>query len=229
LKTIGILGGMSWESTTEYYKLINIYTKTALGGAHSAKIIMYSYDYHELEFLLENNKWKVITESLINEAIKLRNAGADFLMIGANTMHLVADEVEKGSGLEVLHIAKTTRSEILLKGLNKIGLLGTKYTMESPMYPSILSEDQIEVILPTDSEQHLIHDVIYKELILGKFKLSSKQKFIHIIKKMIAQGAQGIILGCTEIPLLISHDDVEVPIFNTMELHVKHAVQKALE
>lgn len=229
MKTIGILGGMSWESTTEYYKLINTYTKEALGGSHSAKIMMYSYDYHELEYMLEHHQWKEIAKSLSYEAERLRAAGADFLVIGANTMHLVAEEVEKASGLEVLHIAKTTRAEILIKGLNKVGLIGTKYTMESSMYPDILKEFQIEVILPSESEQNLIHDVIYHELILGKFKLSSKQKFIHIIKKLISQGAQAIILGCTEIPLLISHDDVEVPLLNTMELHAKHAVLKALE
>ncbi len=229
MKTIGLLGGMSWESTLEYYRLLNEQIKDKLHGSHSVKCVMYSFDYHELEILLNHSNWEEITNQLVENGLKLKKYGADFILICANTMHLVADEVESKIGLEILHIAKATKAEIMKHQLKKVGLLGTKFTMQSNMYQEIMKKDDIDVIVPEENEQKLIHKVIYEELILGNFSDESKIDFLKIIAHLIKRGAQGIILGCTEIPLLIKQEDVNVPVFNTMEIHVSEAVKKALE
>ncbi len=228
MKTIGLLGGMSWESTLEYYRTINQYTKQMLGTSNSAKCIMYSYNYHELEKLLNQGRWKEITDELVKDAKKLKEFGADFILICANTMHIVVDEVQNKAGIEVLHIAQATKNEIINLNLKKIGLLGTKFTMESSMYPDIMKSDGIDVILPNKDEQDFIHHVIYDELILGVLLPDSKQKFLKIIDNMKQRGAQGVILGCTEIPSLIKQEDVDIPIFDTMKIHAIAAVKKAL-
>lgn len=229
MKTIGLLGGMSWESTLEYYRLLNESIKNKLKGSHSAKCLMYSFDYFDLESLLNRDNWKEITAQLVEQGKNLKKAGADFILICANTMHIVADDVEKEVGLEVLHIAKTTKIEIMKHKIKKVGLLGTKFTMESDMYPKIMKIDNIEIIVPSADEQALIHQVIYNELILGIFSNESKKKFLDIISRLESKGAEGVILGCTEIPLLIKQSDVNIPIFNTMEIHAIMAVEKALK
>ena len=228
MKTIGLLGGMSWESTLEYYRTTNQYTKQILGSSHSAKCIMYSYNYHELEELLNQGRWKEITHELVKDSKKLKEFGADFILICANTMHIVADEVQNKIGIEVLHIVEATKAQIMNLHLKKVGLLGTKFTMESSMYPDIMKKDGIEIIVPKKNEQDFIHHVIYDELILGVLSPDSKHKFVKIIDNMKQQGAQGVILGCTEIPSLIKQEDVDIPIFDTMQIHAIAAVKRAL-
>ncbi|MFH0767273.1 MAG: aspartate/glutamate racemase family protein, partial [Bacillota bacterium] len=227
VKTIGLLGGMSWESTLEYYRLINLYTKDLFGESHSAKCILYSFDYHELELLLHQNRWDEITKQLVEHGKKLKAYGADFLVICANTMHIVAADVEKQVGLKIVHIVEATRNEIIKLGLSKVGLLGTKFTMESSMYPKMMEIHDIEVILPTKKEQKLIHQTIYQELILGNYSNESKNKFIEIIHDMKQRGAEGVILGCTEIPLLIHDKDVDIAVLNTMKIHAFAAVYES--
>jgi aspartate racemase len=228
MKTIGLLGGMSWESTLEYYRLINLEVKSRFGGSHSAKILMYSFDYHELELLLEQDRWDEITKLLVYHGKKLKESGADVLVICANTMHIVANEVEKQVGLPLIHIAKATLNEVQNLGLKKVLLIGTMYTMKSTLYPDIFSDQDVSIITPDTRDQALIHRTIYKELILGIFTNESKENFIEIINKSKLMGVQGVILGCTEIPMLIQQQDLDIPLFNTMKVHVKAAVDFAI-
>lgn len=225
MKTIGILGGMSFESTTVYYQEINQLINKNLKSSHSAKILLYSFDYRELEILLEQNDWEKITHRLITQANKLKLAGADFLLIGANTMHIVADQIEEATQLKICHIVDATLENVKSLKLKKVLLLGTKYTMQSSIYQNRFEKQEIEVITPPTEDQDTIHDIIYNELILGDFKVSSKQKIIDIMKSSMKHGVQGFILGCTEIPLLIHEEDVDAPIFNTLKLHAKQAVK----
>jgi len=229
MKTIGMLGGMSFESTIDYYKLINEGVRNQLNGSHSAKIMMYSYDYHELELLLEKNLWGEVTNKLSEEAIKLKNQGADFLVICANTMHIVADEVEKRSNLKVVHIVKSTLAFAKEKKIKKVLLLGTLYTMQSQMYPTIFKEDQIDLVTPDSVDQAFIHRTIYLELIRGILLDSSKNRLLEIIKKHRKNGIEAVILGCTELPLIINDHDIELPLLNTLKIHVDAVVQYALE
>ncbi|MDI6453195.1 aspartate/glutamate racemase family protein [Peloplasma aerotolerans] len=228
MKTIGLLGGMSWESTLEYYRLINLEVKRQLGGSHSAKILMYSFDYHELEILLEQNKWDEITQQLVNHGKKLKESGAEILLICANTMHIVADEVEKQVGIPLIHIAKATLNQVKYLDLTNVLLVGTIYTMKSTLYPNIFSHQDVSVIVPDIRDQAMIHRTIYHELILGIFSNESKVKFIEVINKAKLKGIQGVILGCTEIPMLIRQQDLDIPLFNTMEIQVKAAVDFSL-
>lgn len=228
MKTIGMLGGMSFESTLDYYKLINEGIRNQLNGSHSAKIMMYSYDYAELELLLEKNKWDEITNRLTEEAIKLKEQGADFLVICANTMHIVADEVERRSGLKVVHIVKSTLEYAKENKIKKVLLLGTLYTMQSDMYPNIFNKDNIEVITPNKVDQAFIHRTIYLELIRGILSNDSKTRLLNIIKDHQKNGVEGVILGCTELPLLVKPSDLEIYVMNTLELHAKAVVQYAL-
>lgn len=229
MKTIGFLGGMSYESTVEYYKKINQLVQNELGGSHSARLVMYSFDYDELEKLLEKSDWNKITERLVEEGLKLKQAGASYLVLCANTMHIVADQVEKQVGLPLIHIAKVTMKYAFDHGYKKVLLLGTKYTMDHLMYPNIFKEKNIDIITPHHDEKALIHQTIYQELIRGQFLDKSRQKFIQIIKKYELKGIEAVILGCTEIPLLIHQDDIELPILNTMDLHIKEIVYHMLE
>ena len=229
MKTIGMLGGMSFESTLDYYKLINEGVRNHLNGSHSAKIMMYSYDYQELELLLEKNKWDEVTNRLSEEAIKLKNQGADFLVICANTMHIVADEVEKRSGLNVIHIVKSTLGFAKEKKIKKVLLLGTLYTMQSQMYPKIFKENDIELVTPDQVDQAFVHRTIYLELIRGILLDSSKIRLLDIIKKHQKNGVEAVILGCTELPLIIKDNDVDLPLLNTLKIHVDAVVQYALE
>lgn len=229
MKTIGLLGGMSWESTLEYYRLINMEVKQRLGGSHSASILMYSFDYHQLEKLLEQNRWDEIAQLLIRQAKKLKDAGAEILLICANTMHIVADQVEQESGLPLIHIVKSTLEDAQKRHIHRVALLGTMYTMESPIYPHLFSKGGIEVILPSKREMAMIHRTIYQELILGNFNETSRHRFLDVIHDLRNKGAEAVILGCTEIPLLIHDEHLPgFPVLNTMQIHARSAVDAAL-
>jgi len=230
MRTIGLIGGMSWESSQEYYRIINQTVKERLGGFHSAKIIMYSVDFEEIEKLQHQGKWKELTELMIDAAQRVEKAGADFVVLCTNTMHKMADEVQKNIKIPLLHIADATAEKIKEKGLGKIGLLGTKFTMEEDFYKGRLKEKYgLDVIIPNEEERQIVHDVIYKELCMGEIKQSSKEQFKKIIQNLVSNGAEGIILGCTEIPLLIKQEDVEVPLFDTTKIHAKAAVEYAIK
>ena len=229
LKTIGLIGGMSWESSLEYYKIINEATKERLGGLHSVKCLMYSVDFHEIEVLQHQNRWDELTEIMVDAGMKLKNGGADFIIICTNTMHKMAGDIEKMVGLKVLHIAEVTGEEVVQQGLKKVGLLGTKFTMEQDFYKKVLSDKfNINVIIPDEDDREIIHDVIYNELCKGDINESSKKEYIRIINNLVQKGAKGIVLGCTEIPLLIKQEDVSVPIFDTTSIHAISAVEYAL-
>lgn len=230
MRTIGLIGGMSWESSQEYYRIINETVKERLGGLHSAKIIMYSVDFEEIEKLQHQGKWKELTELMIDAAQRVEKAGADFVVLCTNTMHKMADEVQKNIKIPLLHIADATAEKIKEKGLGQIGLLGTKFTMEENFYKGRLKEKHgLDLIIPSEEERQIVHDVIYKELCIGEIKQSSKEQFKKIIQNLVSNGAEGIILGCTEIPLLIKQEDVEVPLFDTTMLHAKAAVEYAIK
>ncbi|MEX2720253.1 MAG: aspartate/glutamate racemase family protein [Candidatus Wukongarchaeota archaeon] len=230
MKTIGLIGGMSWESTQEYYRIINETVKETLGGFHSAKIIMYSVDFEEIEKLQHQGKWGELTELMIDIAKRIEKSGADFVLICANTMHKMADEVQKNIKIPLLNVIDLTAEKIREKGLKKIGLLGTKFTMEEDFYKRRLTEKYgFDVIIPTEGERRIIHDVIFNELCLGEIKQSSKEQFKKIIENLVARGAGGIILGCTEIPLLVKQEDFEVSLFDTMMIHAKSAVEYAIK
>ncbi|TDX44497.1 aspartate/glutamate racemase family protein [Orenia marismortui] len=230
MKTIGLIGGMSWESSLEYYRITNELIKERLGVPHSSKSLMYSVDFAEFEKLQHNGEWEVIASKMINIAKKLESSGAELVLICTNTMHKIAEDVQKNIKVPLLHIADATAEDIKAKQMTKVGLLGTKFTMEQDFYTGRLKEKHgIDVIIPEMTERKVIHNVIFKELISGIIKEESKVKFKEIIKNLKANGAEGVILGCTEIPLLIEDEDSELPIFNTTMLHAKKAVNLALE
>lgn len=229
MKITGLIGGMSWESSAEYYRIINETVRDRLGGFHSAKIIMYSVDFAEIETLQRQGKWNEIAELLITAAKNLENTGADFFLICTNTMHKMADEVQKSVHIPLLHIADATAREIIAQGLKKIGLLGTKFTMEEDFYKHRLIEKHgLEVVIPSEEDRVIVHRVIYDELCLGQIKHTSKEQFIKIICHLIGNGAEGIILGCTEISLLVQDEDTHVPLFDTTSIHAQAAVEFAL-
>ncbi len=228
MKTIGLIGGMSWESTLEYYRIINETVKEKLNKLHSAKIIMYSVDFEEIELLQHKGKWDELTSLMIEIAQRLEKAGADFIVICTNTMHKVAEDVEKSVEIPLLHIVDVTAEKIKAKGINKVGLLGTRFTMEDNFYRDRLRKHGIEAIIPSEKEREIVHSVIYNELCLGVIKESSREKFKEIIKNLAKRGAEGVILGCTEIPLLIKQGDLDLPLFDTTEIHAKASVDFAL-
>ena len=223
LKTIGLIGGMSWESTVTYYKIINETVKEKLGGLHSAKCILYSVDFHEIEECQANGNWKKSGEILGEAANNLEKAGADFIVICTNTMHTVINQIKEKISIPILHIAEMTAEKILEKGLKNIALLGTKYTMEQDFYKSKLIEKEINVIIPDKNDIEIINKVIYDELCLGTINSNSKKKFLEIVDKLRSKGAEGIILGCTEIGLLIKNEDTDVPLFDTAVIHAEEA------
>ncbi len=229
MKKIGLLGGMSWESSLEYYKLMNELVKSKLGGSHSVKCLLHSFDFHEIEELQHRGKWEKLTSLLVKEAENLKKAGADCIVICTNTMHLMASDIEKSTGLKVIHIADVTGDEIIKRNVNKVLLLGTKFTMESSFYKERLEKKGIEVVIPNELDRQIIHDIIYNELILGVLKQESKQSYIKIINKIIEEGIQGVVLGCTEIPMLIKQGDVPVEVFDTTEIHSRAAVDFAID
>lgn len=220
---------MSWESSLEYYKLMNELVKSKLGGSHSVKCLLHSFDFHEIEELQHRGKWEKLTSLLVKEAENLKKAGADCIVICTNTMHLMASDIEKSTGLKVIHIADVTGDEIIKRNVNKVLLLGTKFTMESSFYKERLEKKGIEVVIPNELDRQIIHDIIYNELILGVLKQESKQSYIKIINKIIEEGIQGVVLGCTEIPMLIKQGDVPVEVFDTTEIHSRAAVDFAID
>ena len=229
MKTVGLIGGMSWESTSEYYKKINEGIKEQLGGFHSGKILMYSFDFDEIEALQHKNQWDELTEMLVDAGTRLKKAGADFLAICTNTMHKVADEVAEKTGLKVLHIADVTGEAIIQKNKNIVGLLGTDFTMSEDFYKKRLNDKyNIEVMIPEKMERERVHRVIYDELCCGIVKSQSKAEFITIINNLKDKGAEGVILGCTEIPMLIEQKDLDIRVFDSMKLHADAIVKEML-
>ncbi|CAM4291229.1 aspartate/glutamate racemase family protein [Paenibacillus tarimensis] len=228
MKTIGLIGGMSWESTALYYKIINETVKERLGGLHSAKCVLYSVDFDEIQRLQHTNEWKKTADILGEAGARLAAAGADFLLICTNTMHKVADDIEVKSGLPLLHIADAAGTIIQQAKLHKIGLLGTRFTMEESFYVDRLQEGfGIEAIVPDQGERNEIHRIIFEELCLGVMKDDSRARFNEIIAGLTERGAEGIILGCTEIALLVRPEDSVVPVFDTTALHARRAVELA--
>ena len=229
MKTIGMIGGMSWESTVSYYKAINRSVKEALGESHSAKIWLYSLDFEEIKTLQHQGEWQKAAKILSDAAQKLETAGADFLMICANTMHKVAEEVQAEIFIPVLHIADVTADALVADGVTKVGLLGTQFTMGESFYKDRVSEKYgIEVIVPEKSQQEIVHNIIYAELIMGEVKDESRQRYLEVIEQLQAQGAQAVILGCTEIALLVQQHHTKVPLYDTTDIHAAHAVKLAL-
>ena len=229
MKTIGMIGGMSWESSLEYYRIMNQAIKEKLGGFHSAQCILYSVDFDDVEKLQHRGDWESLTLLMIEAAQKVKKAGADFLVICTNTMHKMADEVQKATQVPLLHIADVTGEAIKANGQSRVGLLGTKFTMEQDFYKGRLKKNHgIDVLIPGDKERQSIHDILYNELCLGEIKELSREKFQSIIQNLVERGAQGVILGCTEIPLIVHQDDYEIPLYDTTALHARAAVDFAL-
>ena len=229
MKTIGLIGGMSWESSIEYYRITNETVRAKLGGLHSAKCIMYSVDFAEIEALQHQARWEEATELMIAAAQSVEKGGADFVVICTNTMHKLADEVQRHIQIPILHIADATAEKIQAQGLKTVGLLGTKFTMEEDFYKGRLTQKYgLEVMIPIAEERELVHRVIFDELCLGKVKQSSKAQYVSIMERLANDGAEGIILGCTEIGLLVQQEDSPVPLFDTTTIHALAAVERAL-
>jgi len=229
MKTIGLLGGMSWESTELYYRLINQGVKEKLGGLHSAKIAMVSVNFQEIDVLQHSGQWERAGAILAGAAQQVEAAGADFLLICTNTMHKVAPQIQSAIGIPVLHLADATAHKIKASHIKTVGLLGTRFTMEEDFYKGrLVDKFGLEVIVPQRPSRQIIHDIIYDELCLGITKTNSRAQYRHIMADMIAAGAEGIILGCTEIGLLVNQDDSAVSLFDTTVIHAETAVAYAL-
>ena len=229
MKTIGMLGGMSWESTASYYKALNEGVKDSLGGLHSAKICMYSVNFEEIEKLQHQGKWNETASILSRAAMSIEAGGADFLIICTNTMHKVAQEISGNISIPILHIADATAKKLKNDNVKCIGLLGTKFTMEQDFYKGRLSAKHgIEVVVPDPEGRKVVHDIIYSELCLGKVLDSSRQEYLKIIHSLYEKGAEAIILGCTEIALLVQQKHTSVPLYDTTEIHAAEAVKLAI-
>jgi len=229
MKTIGLIGGMSWESSLLYYQMMNERVKEKLGGHHSAKSLLYSVDFQEIKTLQFEDRWEELTKIMIEIAKKLETSGADCLVICTNTMHKMAKEVEESVKIPLLHIADATANEIVKNGIKKVALLGTAFTMEHDFYKGRLIEQfDLDVIVPNEAERKLIHNIIYEELCLGIVKEESKQVYLNIIDHLIENGAEAVILGCTEITMLISQENCRIPVFDTTRIHAESAVDFAL-
>jgi len=228
MDTIGMIGGMSWESSAEYYRLMNEEVKRQLGGLHSAKCILYSVDFQEIEHYQARGDWDKAGQVLGEAAQSLEKAGADFIIICTNTMHKVIDIIQEKISIPILHIADATAHQITEAGLQKIALLGTKYTMEQDFYKARIEGFGIDVLVPLTEERTEINRIIYEELCLGQIETTSKEYYLQVIEDLVNSGAQGIILGCTEIGLLIKQEDVNIPVFDTTVIHARAAVNKAI-
>jgi len=230
VKTIGLLGGMSWESTVGYYRVINEGIKDSLGGLHSAKIALYSVDFDPIEKLLQKNEWEKVAGLLSEAARKVELAGADFLLICTNTMHKVAPQIENSITVPLLHIADATAEVLIQKGIKTVGLLGTAFTMEQDFYKKRLSEKYgITVLVPDKEDRKVVHNIIFQELCLGKIESHSKAEYLRIIESLSGKGAEAVILGCTEIGMLVSQRETNVRLFDTTVIHAGKAVEYALE
>lgn len=228
MKTIGLIGGMSWESTVTYYQMINEGIKDSLGGLHSAKVLLYSVDFFEIEALMSRGAWDDAAELLGDVAQRLEAAGADMILICTNTLHKVAPQVQSRIRVPLVHIAEAAAEELLSKGITRVGLLGTKYTMTQEFYREKLTERGIDVLIPEGEEIDLVNRVIFDELCLGVVKEDSKAAYLKVIANLQARGAQGILLGCTELGLIVSQEDVSLPLFDTTVIHAKKAIELAL-
>ena len=228
MKTIGLIGGMSWESTVTYYQLINETVKKELGGLHSSKILMYSVDFAEIEEYQAKGQWDKSAEALADVAVRLEQAGADFIVICTNTMHKVVPQIKEKIHIPILHIAEATAEALKEAGITKVGLLGTKYTMTQDFYKEKLIAAGIEVVIPDSAGVETVNDVIYNELCLGIIKADSRKKFLEVIAQLAETGAQGVILGCTEIGLLIKQADTALPVFDTTLIHATKAALLAV-
>ncbi|MHA7925580.1 MAG: aspartate/glutamate racemase family protein [Marinobacter sp.] len=229
MKTIGLLGGMSWESTQTYYRLINEGVKARLGGLHSAKMVLFSVDFAEIEALQHKGDWPATADILSGAGLSLQRAGADFLVIGTNTMHKVAPEIERAIQIPLLHIADATARVLKQDGVTRVGLLGTRFTMEQAFYRDRLEDAGIEVITPDEAQRDEVHRVIYEELCQGRINPESRDAYLDIVSSLSGRGSQAVILGCTEIGLLIRQADTSVPLYDTTEIHAAQAVELALK
>ncbi|EHQ88423.1 aspartate/glutamate racemase family protein [Desulfosporosinus youngiae] len=229
MKTIGLIGGMSWESSSEYYRILNEEVKHRLGGLHSAKCLLYSIDFEEIEICQRNGEWEKAALILIDAAQSLESAGSDFLVICTNTMHKVAEEIQAAINIPILHIADITAQHVLANGIKTVGLLGTRYTMEQDFYKARLEARGINVLIPKETDRVMVNTIIYNELCLGQIIEESRDSYKRVIVDLIGRGALGIILGCTEIGLLVKPEDSAVPLFDTTLLHAVGAVNFALE
>lgn len=230
MKTIGLIGGMSWESTLSYYKAINQGIKKQLGGLHSAKLVLFSVDFDEIEKLQHQGKWQETADILSNAAVSIEKAGADFFLICTNTMHKVAEQVQSSVSIPLLHIADATAFELLAQNISKVGLLGTAFTMEQDFYKSRLTDKfGIDVLVPNTEQRAQVHQIIYQELCLGKIKPESKAIYLDIVDELYKQGCEGVILGCTEIALLIQQQDTNVPLYDTTQIHAERAIEVSLK
>ncbi len=230
MKTMGLIGGMSWESSVQYYQIINSTVRKRLGGFHSAKCILYSVDFAEIELLQRQGNWDEATRLMIEAARSIEKAGADFVVICTNTMHKMADQVQKQIRIPILHIADATAEKVKALGLKKIGLLGTRFTMEEDFYKGrLVLKHGLDVIVPTAGQREVLHRIIYDELCAGIIKQSSEMIYLEIIEGLAREGAQGIILGCTEIGLLVRQEHCRIPLFDTTIIHAEAAVDYALK
>ena len=230
MKTIGLLGGMSWESTAGYYRAVNEGVKNALGGLHSAKIILNSVDFDPIEKLQHNGDWDGTAAILSEAALNIQSAGADFLLICTNTMHKVAPEIEQAIKIPVLHIADATAEVLIEKGIKTVGLLGTKFTMEQEFYKGrLIKKYGLKVIVPNAEDRKMVHNIIYQELCLGQIIQNSKIEYLRIIKQLSTQGAEAVILGCTEIGMLVGQTDTGVQLLDTTAIHAAKAVEYAIK
>ena len=230
MKTIGLIGGMSWQSTSLYYSAINEGVKQSLGGLHSAKVCLYSVNFHEIEQLQHAGKWAQTAAILAQAAQAVEAGGADLLLICTNTMHKVATEVEAAVNIPLLHIADATAKQLLADRMTTVGLLGTAFTMQQDFYKGRLSQDfGIQVLVPSEAQQAMVHEVIYQELCLGIINPASKQKYLAVLQDLFNQGAQAVILGCTEITLLVQQTDTPIPLYDTTAIHAQSAVEAALD
>lgn len=228
MKTIGLIGGMSWESSQTYYRLINEGVRDALGGLHSARLVMYSVDFAEIEALQHQGNWEATATILAKAARALEAAGADFMVLCTNTMHKVAAQLEQAVGIPLLHIADATAQVLKSAGVTSVGLLGTRFTMEQAFYRDRLEQQGISVLIPDETQRERVHGVIYDELCLGQIRDDSRQDYLDIVASLAERGAQGVILGCTEIGLLIQAADTEVALYDTTRIHAEQAVRVAL-
>ncbi len=229
MKTIGLLGGMSWESSIEYYRIINQTVQERLGGLHSAQCLMYSVDFAPIEALQQTGDWDLLASLMIEAAGRLERGGADFLVICTNTMHRMVNAMKKALYIPILHIADATAWAVKARGLNRVGLLGTRFTMEADFYRGRLEKQHgLEVLIPEAAGRETVHRIIYDELVQGHILPESRQAYLQVIQELRDRGAQGVILGCTEIDLLVQQKDLTLPVFDTTRIHAEAAVKRAL-
>ncbi|WP_041060692.1 aspartate/glutamate racemase family protein [Vibrio owensii] len=229
MKTIGLIGGMSWESTANYYQIINREVKARLGGLHSGKVCLYSVDFAEIETLQHQGRWDDTARILSQAAKSVEAGGADFILICTNTMHKVADQIQQAVNVPLVHIADATAEKLVADGIKKVGLLGTRFTMEQDFYKQrLIDKFGVDVVVPSSNDQTIVHEVIYNELCKGEVREDSRQQYLAIIDKLVEEGAEAVILGCTEIAMLVEPQHTDVKLYDTTEIHAKAAVEAAL-